>query len=142
MDIAAADHEYVCGDLPESYKVDYQQYTFLTPSAREGILKDFSFDVMTLANNHMMDYGTEGLASTIREIKKQGIETIGGGSDLSQAMAPYIKEVNGKKIAILAATRVVPQIDWYAQKDKAGLMTTYEQTDRFQMLKEDRKSVV
>lgn len=137
VDIAAADHEYVCGDLPESYKVDYQQYTFLTPSAREGILKDFSFDVMTLANNHMMDYGTEGLASTIREIKKQGIETIGGGSDLSQAMAPYIKEVNGKKIAIFAATRVVPQIDWYAQKDKAGLMTTYEQTDRFQMLKEE-----
>ncbi|MFG6380113.1 MAG: CapA family protein [Lachnospiraceae bacterium] len=137
VDIAAADHEYVCGDLPESYKVDYQQYTFLTPSAREGILKDFSFDVMTLANNHMMDYGTEGLTSTIREIKKQGIETIGGGSDLSQAMAPYIKEVNGKKIAILAATRVVPQIDWYAQKDKAGLMTTYEQTDRFQMLKEE-----
>ena len=137
VDIAAADHEYVCGDLPESYKVDYQQYTFLTPSAREGILKDFSFDVMTLANNHMMDYGTEGLASTIREIKKQGIETIGGGSDLSQAMAPYIKEVNGKKIAILAATRVVPQIDWYAQKDKAGLMTTYEQTDCFQMLKEE-----
>lgn len=137
VDIAAADHEYVCGDLPESYKVDYQQYTFLTPTAREGILKDFSFDVMTLANNHMMDYGTEGLDSTIREIKKQGIETIGGGSDLSQAMAPYIKEVNGKKIAILAATRVVPQIDWYAQKDRAGLMTTYEQTDRFQMLKEE-----
>ncbi len=137
VDIAAADHEYVCGDLPESYKVDYQQYTFLTPAAREEILKDFSFDVMTLANNHMMDYGTEGLASTIREIKKQGIETIGGGSDLSQAMAPYIKEVNGKKIAILAATRVVPQTDWYAQKTKAGLMTTYEQTDRFQMLKDE-----
>lgn len=137
VDIAAADHEYVCGDLPESYKVDYQQYTFLTPAAREGILKDFSFDVMTLANNHMMDYGTEGLASTIREIKKQGIETIGGGSDLSQAIAPYIKEINGKKIAILAATRVVPQMDWYAQKTKAGLMTTYEQTDRFQMLKDE-----
>lgn len=137
VDIAAADHEYVCGDLPESDKVDYQQYTFLTPSVREGILKDFSFDVMTLANNHMMDYGTKGLASTIREIKKQGIETIGGGNDLSEAMAPYIKEVNGKKIAILAATRVVPQIDWYAQKNKAGLMTTYEQTDRFQMLKDE-----
>lgn len=137
VDIAAADHEYVCGDLPESSKVDYQQYTFLTPAAREGILKDFSFDVMTLANNHMMDYGTEGLASTINEVKKQGIEVIGGGSDLSQAMAPYIREVNGKKIAILAATRVVPQIDWYAQKDKAGLMTTYEQTDRFQMLKDE-----
>jgi len=137
VDIAAADHEYVCGDLPESYKVDYQQYTFLTPSSREGILKDFSFDVMTLANNHMMDYGTEGLASTIREVKKQGIETIGGGSDLSQAMAPYIREINGKKIAVLAATRVVPQIDWYAQKDRAGLMTTYEQTERFQMLKNE-----
>ena len=134
VDIAAADHEYVCGDLPETYKVDYQQYTFLTPTAREGILKDFSFDVMTLANNHMMDYGTEGLLSTIEEVKAQGIEVIGGGKNLRQAMASYIKEVNGKKIAILAATRVVPQIDWYAQNNKAGLMTTYEQTDRFGML--------
>lgn len=137
VDIAAGDHEYVCGDLSDAYKVDYQQYTFLTPTAREGILKDFSFEVMTLANNHMMDYGTEGLASTIKEIKAQGIEVIGGGSNLAQAMAPYIKVVNGKKIAILAATRVVPQIDWYAQSDRAGLMTTYEQTDRFEMLKNE-----
>ena len=71
VDIAVGDHEYVCGDLDENQKVDYQQYTFLCPTAREEmILKDFSFEVMTLANNHMMDYGWEGLRSTMAEVKR------------------------------------------------------------------------
>lgn len=137
VDIAVGDHEYVCGDLDENQKVDYQQYTFLCPTAREEmILKDFSFEVMTLANNHMMDYGWEGLCSTMAEVKRQGIAVIGGGNNLDEALKPYTAQVNGKKIAILSATRVVPQLDWYAG-DTPGLMTTYEQTDRYELLKQE-----
>lgn len=33
-------------------------------------LKQQGFDLMLLANNHMLDYGKEGLESTINEIKK------------------------------------------------------------------------
>lgn len=137
VDIAAADHEYVCADLTDADKVTYQQYTFLTPTEREYILKDFSFDVMTLANNHMMDYKEAGLLSTMSMIQNQGIATIGGGANLAEAMKPYTATVNGKKIAILAATRVVPQTDWYATDSKAGLATTYESTERFQMIKDE-----
>ena len=137
VDIAAADHEYVCADLDDSHKVTYQQYTFLTPTSREYILKDFGFDVMTLANNHMMDYKTEGLLSTIKAVREQGIEVIGGGNNLDEALKPYIAEVKGKKIAILAATRVVPDTEWYATSSNPGLLTTYESTDRFQMIKDE-----
>lgn len=137
VDIAAADHEYVCGDLDESLKVNYQQYTFLTPTVRESILKDFSFDVMTLANNHTMDYGQEGIVSTMRAVREQGIAVIGAGNNLKEALTPYSATVNGKKIAILSATRVVPHTDWYAGQNRAGLLTTYEQTDRFQMIKDE-----
>lgn len=137
VDIAAGDHEYVCGDLPESLKVSYQQYTFLTPTSQEALIADFGFEVMTLANNHMMDYGITGLLSTMEELHKYGIATIGGGSNLAEALKPYTAVVNGKKIAILSATRVVPQTDWYAAETTAGLMTTYESTDRYITLKDE-----
>lgn len=136
VDIAAADHEYVSGDLSGSLKVNYQQYTFLTPAYQEEILKEFSFDVMTLANNHMMDYGTQGLQSTMELVHAQGIQTIGGGNNLDEALNPYTATIHGKKIGIISATRVVPQTDWYATSSSPGLMTTYETTERFQMMKE------
>lgn len=137
VDIAVADHEYVSGDGIENLKVDYQQYTFLTPSAQETILKDFSFDVMSLANNHTMDYQAEGILSTIANLKNLGITPIGAGENLAEAMTPYTTTVNGKKIAILSATRVVPTYDYYATESRPGLLTTYESTDRFQMIKEE-----
>lgn len=83
-----------------------------------------------------MDYGWEGLRSTMAEVKRQGIAVIGGGNNLDEALKPYTAQVNGKKIAILSATRVVPQLDWYAG-DTPGLMTTYEQTDRYELLKQE-----
>ncbi len=137
VDINAGDHEYVSGDGIEHLKVDYQQYTFLTPSAREKILKDFSFDVMTLANNHTRDYGAEGLLSTIKNIEEQGIEVIGAGENLADAMIPYTTTINGKKIAILSASRVVPVYEYYATSTSPGLLTTYESTDRYQMIKDE-----
>lgn len=136
-DIAAANHEYVCGDGIEDLRVDYQQYSFLTPTSQEPILKEFSFDVMTLANNHMMDYGVEGLRSTIANLRKNGIAHVGAGENLQEALTPYTTTINGKKIAIIAATRVVPKYEYYATDSKPGLLTTYESTDRFQMIKEE-----
>lgn len=136
-DIAVADHEYVSGDGIENLKVDYQQYTFLTPSEQEAILKDFSFDVMSLANNHTMDYQAQGLLSTMENLRNQGITPTGAGENLKEAMTPYTTTVNGKKIAILSATRVVPTYEYYATGSTPGLLTTYESTDRFQMIKKE-----
>lgn len=138
VDIAVGDHEYVCGNFTEADRVTYQQYSFLCPPEREQkILKDFSFDVMTLANNHTMDYKEAGLLSTMTEVSKLGIRTIGGGKNLEEALQPYTAVVAGKKIAVLSATRVVPQTDWYAGKSTPGLMTTYESTERFEQIKQE-----
>jgi len=63
-------------------------------------LRDFS--VVGLANNHILDYGKQGLIETIKACEKIGLPTVGAGENLAQAQLPYIREVKGIKIAIIA----------------------------------------
>lgn len=63
-------------------------------------LKDFS--VIGLANNHILDYGKKGLEDTLDSCTKAGLPVVGAGLNLQEAQAPFIKEVKGVKIAIIA----------------------------------------
>lgn len=64
-------------------------------------LKDVGFDIVTLANNHIMDYGEEGLKSTIRVCEKEGIRFVGAGENIKKARQPLLLNLNDKKIAII-----------------------------------------
>ncbi len=57
------------------------------------------FDLLSLANNHTLDYGTEGLNETVATLEAHGIRSVGAGP---QADAPVILEVRGLRIAFLA----------------------------------------
>ena len=59
------------------------------------------FDLVTLANNHIMDYGNEGLASTIDSCNNSKIDHVGVGLDFNEAKKPYYKVVNNSKIAFV-----------------------------------------
>jgi hypothetical protein len=59
------------------------------------------FNLVSLANNHIMDYGVDGLNSTIELCEKSGIDYVGAGSNLQEARKPYYKEINGIRIAII-----------------------------------------
>lgn len=132
VDLYIADHEFVCSDRGE--KADYQLYTFRAPSNREVIFKEMGADIVTLANNHTLDYGVTALQDTFALLDGLNIAYVGAGNNLKEAMEPVIREVNGKRIAVFAASRFVPQTSWYATETTPGLMTTYESTDRFAML--------
>ncbi|MBI3398684.1 MAG: CapA family protein [Deltaproteobacteria bacterium] len=88
------------------------------PDAAEAI-KTAGFDVATLANNHIMDYGPEGLKDTINSLNKEGISYTGAGEDLSKARKPAILNVKNKKIAFLAYSKVFPE-EFYATNDSSG----------------------
>jgi len=60
------------------------------------------FQVVGLANNHIMDYGHQGLIDTIKACRDQGIATVGAGVDLEQAQSAYFAEIKGVKIALIA----------------------------------------
>lgn len=136
-DLMICDHEYAATNLPDENKADYQLYTFKAPTEREKIWSELGVDIVTLANNHTLDYGEQGLLDTFDALSANGISYIGAGKNLDEAKSAEIREINGKKIAVLAASRFVPNTGWYAGENKIGLMTSYVGTDRFQMLKDE-----
>jgi poly-gamma-glutamate synthesis protein (capsule biosynthesis protein) len=59
------------------------------------------FNVLTLANNHIMDYGTRGLQDTMDLCNELGVEFLGAGNNLLEASQPLIKKLKGHSIAFL-----------------------------------------
>lgn len=64
-------------------------------------LKNAGFDLVTLANNHILDYGQEGIENTIATLNDNSINYVGGGINQQEAAKPFFFETNGVKIAIL-----------------------------------------
>lgn len=57
---------------------------------------------VTLANNHVFDYGRKGLEDTLKNLDQYGIYHVGAGMDIEEARKPIIRRIKGKKIAFLA----------------------------------------
>ena len=64
-------------------------------------IKWAGFDCVTLANNHFLDYGKEGVENTLKACEKYGIDTVGGGMNLLDASKILYKEIEGKTLAII-----------------------------------------
>ena len=60
-----------------------------------------SFKLLTLANNHIMDFGKYGLSDTLALCKSHGIDVVGAGLNLKEASKIYIKKVKNKKFAYI-----------------------------------------
>ncbi len=83
-------------------------YSFRSnPRVVEG-LSFSNFGVLSLANNHIWDYGTEALLDTLKILKENNIFPVGVGEDFEKANALVIKEVKNAKIGFLAFTDLYP----------------------------------
>lgn len=67
-------------------------------------LKNLNTGLVTLANNHIMDYGPDGLQSTLIACKRNSIRTVGAGLSIEEAREPFTMETQGKKLAVLNFT--------------------------------------
>lgn len=59
------------------------------------------FNGVTIANNHILDYGERGIENTITACKQNKIDVVGGGRNLQEASSILYKDIQGKKIAII-----------------------------------------
>ena len=102
-----------------------KDFTFAAPPAVLDALRQGGFDVLSVANNHGMDYGADGLEQTlsIKRAQRDGI-VIGIGSDEDEAFAPYVAEVGGQTVAVIAATQVIDAeliSSWTATEERGGV---------------------
>jgi gamma-polyglutamate biosynthesis protein CapA len=95
-------------------------YSFrVKPEVVEG-LKFSGFDVLSLANNHIWDWGKDALADTVAMLEHSSIESAGAGGNYKEANAPAIKKINGTKIEFLAYTNLYPET-LKAKENSAGI---------------------
>lgn len=103
-DISVVNNEFVYedGETPLAGKT----YTFGAATENVKLLKIFSADLVTLANNHVYDYGEEGLISTLDTLDDAEIPYVGAGRNLEEASAIKYFVVKGRKIAFVSATEI------------------------------------
>jgi len=95
-------------------------YSFrMNPKAIDG-LKFAGFDVVSLANNHILDYGKVAMEDTFLRLKEAGIDYVGGGFNGREACSPKIKVIKGTKIAFLAFTNLGSPF-WQATGENSGI---------------------
>ncbi|MDF9409630.1 CapA family protein [Pelotomaculum isophthalicicum JI] len=70
----------------------------------EVALKDAGFSILSLANNHLPDFGTQGLQDTLQCLDRAGVGHTGAGKTENEAYAAQFIEVKGMKLAFLAFT--------------------------------------
>ena len=88
--------------ITEADKKVLKKFNFKMRPEQTEIFKRNNISLVTIANNHVYDYGKEGLLDTIENLDKYGIEHVGAGANLEQARNPVVKTIHGKKLYFLA----------------------------------------
>ncbi len=97
-------------------------YHFATTPAAFTALRAAGVDLVTIANNHILDYGQTGLADTVAAAKAADFPYVGAGGNAGAAWAPYVTEVNGTKIAIVGVSQVAELASsWVATAHRPGV---------------------
>src|SRR5215472_15257905 len=83
-----------------------KNYHFRAPTTAFTALRDAGIDLVTMANNHVLDYGQVGLANTLTAAKAAKFPYVGIGDNAAAAWAPYVTTIKGVKIAIIGVSQV------------------------------------
>ncbi|EWY40719.1 hypothetical protein N825_32855 [Skermanella stibiiresistens SB22] len=94
-------------------------------------------DIVTIANNHAVDYGWTGLDETRRGLTDAGLRVIGAGLDQAEASLPAVMDVAGRRVGIVAFSCLTPT-GMAAGPDRPGISpirveTAYEVDPWYQM---------
>jgi poly-gamma-glutamate synthesis protein (capsule biosynthesis protein) len=101
-------------------------YVFRSPPAAARTLARAGVDIANLANNHTLDYGPTAFLAGIDHLRGAGVEVVGGGRDRAAATATVQRTIGGVRVAVLGASRVIPNHAWAATATSPGVASAYE----------------
>ncbi|HLV58940.1 MAG TPA: CapA family protein [Natronosporangium sp.] len=97
-------------------------FHFRAPPAAFEAVRAAGVDLVSLANNHALDYGRDGLADTLAAAADAGVAVVGAGENATAAYRPWIVEVRGVRIAYLGFSQVYELWEsWRATDDRSGI---------------------
>lgn len=134
-DIMCLNNEFTYSTNGEPMKG--KAYTFRAHPDRVAVIKEMGVDAVLMANNHVYDYGKQALLDTFTTLENADIDYFGAGRNLDEAMKPVYYELDGKTIALVAASRaekykLTPQ----ATEDSPGILRCYDTKLFLEVIKE------
>lgn len=132
-DIFYVNHEYCISDRGEPLAGKF--YTFRANPDRMELLKQMGTDIVSLANNHVFDYGKEALLNTTDLLEEAKIPYVGGGRNIEEAKRPIYFIVDGIKIGFVGASngeklKFTPQ----ATETEPGILRAYDTAEYNQVI--------
>ena len=124
-DLCCINNEFTLSDRGE--KLAGKAYTFRAKPQNVSYLKEMGADLVTLANNHIYDYGKDAFNDTLDNLSKAGIDYVGAGRNKAEAAKPLVYDLNGLKVAYVNATRA--ELTLYtpdAGENSPGVLSCYD----------------
>src|SRR5882724_1453678 len=95
--------------------------------AMAGVLAAAGFNVLSLANNHVLDYGSEGLRQCASALRERGVVVLGAGLDRQESRRPVILERAGMRVGLLGFGRTLqvqrdPEAAGFAERSEREAM--------------------
>ena len=117
-----------------------KQYTFRAKPERLSIYHEMGIDLVTLANNHVYDFGHDAFLDMIDSLDEYNIPHIGAGKNSSEAEKPYYFIINGYKFAFVNATRAEKYIMTpEAKEDTPGVFRCYNKDKLIKLIEDTKK---
>ncbi|MBQ8382662.1 MAG: CapA family protein [Clostridia bacterium] len=134
-DITFMNNEFTISDRGTPMAGKY--YTFRAAVKNTALYNTLGVDIVSLANNHAYDYGTDAFLDTLDALEQYGVDAVGGGENLDEAMKPMYYIVNGRKIAYVAASRAEKyKLTPEATADSPGILRCYDTEKFLQVIRE------
>ncbi|RMD95278.1 MAG: CapA family protein [Calditrichaeota bacterium] len=103
-----------------------KRFTFKVPTRFATGIKQAGINLLSIANNHILDYGMSGLEQTVAALNQAGLHFAGAGMSLEQAWQPAVLSTPAGTVAMLAFSMTFPREFW-ATDSTGGTAYPYEQ---------------
>ncbi len=138
--VTMINNEFVFSEQGEPMK--NKTYTFRSQVENVSMLQALGVDIVSLANNHVYDFGEVALEDTFATLKENNITYVGAGMDLNEAMQPRYYLINGKRVAIVSATQIeiTSNKTRPATETQSGVLKTVDPTLFCKEIKEAKRN--
>ncbi len=117
-------------------------FTFRARPETAANLSLISADIVSLANNHVYDYGETALVDTLDTLKQYGIPYVGAGRNLEEAKEIVYFRAGDMKLAYVSATQVERSYVYSkeATETTAGVLRTYDPSKFLEVIKKAKET--
>jgi len=104
-----------------------KRFHFRAPPVAYSAVKEAGIDLVSIANNHTLDYGEIGLIDTLDFAQLADMPVVGAGRNVTEAYTPFVTTVKGIRIAVVALSQVWElAAQWKATATKPGIAMAFD----------------